>query len=154
MTPQKQKNRHKPEEGLIGDCHRTCYACLLDMDRDSVPNFGEVGFDISKEGGGNRREFSAACKAWLTSQGYAEFMVGFGATLQEVQDFMRECNPGQYYILGGLSSTGVNHSVIGCDDQIVWDPSLNDSGIVGPCEPDGLYWITILVPISQVKVGQ
>ena len=153
MTPQKQKNRHKPKEGLIGDCHRTCYACLLDIDRDSIPNFGEMGFDITKKGGGNHDEFSTACKAWLTSQGYAQFMVGFRSDLQDVFRFMASCNPGQYYILGGLSATGVNHSVIGCDDQIVWDPSLTDAGIVEPCEPDGLYWITILSPISQIKHG-
>lgn len=153
MTPQKQKNRHLPEEGLIGDCHRTCYACLLDMDRDSVPNFGEVGFDITKEEGGNRKEFAEACKSWLASQGYAEFMVGFNCDLSDVQGFMNAVNPGQYYILGGRSRTGVNHSVIGLNDMIVWDPSLTDAGIVGPCEPDGLYWITILVPISQTIQG-
>lgn len=153
MRPQKQKNLHRPEEGLIGDCHRTCYACLLDMDRDEIPNFGEVGFDITKEGGGNRKEFKEACDLWLARNGYAEFSVAFNSGLYEVQQFMRQVNPGQYYILGGSSKSGVNHSVIGLDDEIIWDPSLNDAGIVGPCQPDELYWVTVLVPISQIKLG-
>lgn len=151
MTPQKQKNRHRPQDGLIGDCHRTCYACLLDMDRDSIPNFGEVGFDLTKDGGGNRKEFSEACAEWLGSVGYAEFSVGFNCGLHEIFQYMAAVNPGIYYILGGRSMTGVNHSVIGCNDAIVWDPSLNDAGIVGPCEPDELYWVTVLVPTHQVK---
>lgn len=152
MKPQRQKNRHRPEEGLIGDCHRTCYACLLDLDRDSVPNFAEVGFDPTKEGGGNVKEFKGACKSWLAENGYAEFSIAFNCELEDILGYMAVVNPGQYYILGGESRTGVNHSVIAKDDAIVWDPSLNDSGIVGPCKPDGMYWITVLVPISQVSV--
>lgn len=149
MRPQKQKNRHNPAEGLIGDCHRTCYACLLDMERDSIPNFGEVGFDFAKSDEDNRQAFAEACRAWLSEQGYAEFSVGFADRLDAVLSFMATVNPSIYYILVGQSTSGVNHSVIGYGDAIVWDPSLNDSGIVAPCEPDGLFWVTVLVPIGQ-----
>ena len=48
---------------------------------------------------------------------------------------------GTYYILGGQSKTGVNHTVVCHSDKIVLDPSLNDSGIIGPCD-DGYYWMT------------
>ena len=106
MRPQKQANRHLPEQGLIGDCHRTCYACLLDLDRDSVPNFGEVGFDITKEGGGNRKEFETACRDWLASQGYAEFCVGFNCALHEVQAFMNAVNP------GAITSSGACRALV------------------------------------------
>jgi len=34
IVPQKQANRHLPEEGLYGDCHRTAIAVLLGLDRD------------------------------------------------------------------------------------------------------------------------
>lgn len=36
---QKQAFLHKPEEGVYGDCYRTCIACLLGIDRDAVPHF-------------------------------------------------------------------------------------------------------------------
>ena len=35
---QKQANRHDPENGIFGDCYRTCLAGLLGVDRDSVPH--------------------------------------------------------------------------------------------------------------------
>jgi hypothetical protein len=40
---------------------------------------------------------------------------------------------------------GTAHVVIALNDAIVWDPALDDSGIVGPAD-DGYYWIEFLVP--------
>ena len=47
MKELKQLNLHRPEEGLIGDCFRTCIACLLDMPApDHVPHAYELaGWD-------------------------------------------------------------------------------------------------------------
>lgn len=141
MKPQKQRYRHKPEEGVYGDCHRTCIAMLLDMDRDSVPNFAEQYPD-------DGRSFQLACEDWLNAHGLATVNIPFNPSLQEVFDFMRVVNPGVYYILGGESRTGVNHSVVAVNDMIAADPSLNDSGIIGPTKPDGHYWVTFYVPMS------
>lgn len=149
FVPQKQKNRHRPEEGLIGDCHRTCIAMLLGMDRDTVPNFAEMGFDINKPEGGNYKEFSEACEKWLRENGLAEFQVGFNDNLDRVLNFMKVINPGVRYILGGRSRSNCNHSVVAMNDEIIADPSLSNAGIVGPCEPDGYYWITVLIPLHQ-----
>lgn len=149
MKPRKQKNFHRPEEGLIGDCHRTCLAIMLDRERDDIPNFGEVGFNNEIPGGGNSKQFNEAVEKWLNEQGYSQVTVPFAGELEQIQKFMLMVNPGIRYILGGLSSTGVNHSVVGLDDEIFCDPSKNDSGIVAPCEPDGHYWLTFLIPINQ-----
>lgn len=35
----KQKYRHDPENGVFGDCYRTCLAYILGFDRDSVPHY-------------------------------------------------------------------------------------------------------------------
>lgn len=136
---QKQKHYHRPEEGEYGDCHRTCLANLMGVDRDSVPNFGEHYGDSEK--------FFEAERQWLLSQGLATVQVGYDGSLslQQVLDTMGALNPGIYYLLGGTSASGVGHSVIGLGNRIVFDPSLNDSGIVGPME-DGRYWIQFLVP--------
>ena len=146
MTPQKQKNRHRPEEGLIGDCHRTCVAMILDLDKEQVPNWVE-------ETGDDERLFRQLSDQWLRAYGYATVHVGFACTWEELGSYMLAMNPGVYYILGGESRSGVNHSVVAVNDVIAVDPSLNDSGIVGPCD-DGLYWITIFTPIAfTVQAG-
>lgn len=138
MRFQKQAFRHKPEEGIYGDCHRTVLACLLDMDRDDVPNFGKDYLDNAK--------FQNEVNAWVHSQGFQQTNFAFNVDLQKVFTMMGNIFHNTYYILGGNSKNGVGHSVICCADQIVWDTSLDDSGIVGPMDDD-LYWVTILTPV-------
>jgi hypothetical protein len=145
MKPQKQKNRHRPEEGIYGDCHRTCIAMLLNMDRDDVPNFAEVFPDDGKS-------FRDICEEWTRAHGFATVSIPFPNSFEEVGRFMRVVNPGVYYLLGGESRSGVNHSVVAVNDVIACDPSLNDSGIIGPCN-DGFTWVTIFVPIAMTLEG-
>lgn len=38
MTPHKQLFRHKPAEGMWGDCARTVIACMLDLEPEAVPH--------------------------------------------------------------------------------------------------------------------
>ena len=42
MTPHKQLNRHRPEEGVFGDCYRTAIACLLDLRPQDVPHVADT----------------------------------------------------------------------------------------------------------------
>jgi len=145
MTPQKQRFRHRPDDGEIGDCHRTAIACLLDIDRDAVPHFGEHHFN-------DMAAFNQGVNTFLRNRGLATVDVAFNSSLSDVLKCLGALNPSTYYILGGMSRSGVNHSVIGCGGEIVWDPSLDDTGIVGPCD-DGYYWITYLVPLTMVKLA-
>jgi hypothetical protein len=41
----------------------------------------------------------------------------------------------------------VNHTVVCRGGRIEWDPSMDDAGIVGPCD-DGFYWVTWLIPAA------
>jgi hypothetical protein len=147
MTPHKQRNRHRPEEGIYGDCHRTCIAMLLDLEPEEVPNFAARAPD-------QWVEFHGLFEDWLNARGLAtlsvifEGSVGLGAVLHH----MRVINPGTFYILGGLSRSGCGHSVVGLGDQIIADPSLSDAGIVGPME-DGYYYLTFLIPLHQKANG-
>lgn len=145
MKPHKQLFKHQPELGIYGDCHRTAIACLLDLHPSEVPHFNHdaPGAD----------EFNRRCEAWLATQGLCSASVAYdGAVeLQKILDVVKLCSPGVYFLLGGESRSGVNHTVIGCDGEIVWDPSQRDSGITGPCTEDRNYWVTYLVPIALRK---
>lgn len=145
MKPQKQINLHKPDEKIYGDCHRTVYAAMLDMNVEDIPHFVH---DWPGAIEGNRR-----AKEWLNAQGYTEFNIVFGtATLDDVFTTMKAMNRDIYYLLAGTSKTNVDHFVICCNDEIVCDPSQNDSGIVGPCE-DGYFWVTIFIPLRFTTVS-
>lgn len=139
MIKQKQANLHKPEEGIYGDCYRTAIACLLDLDRDDVPNWAE-------ESKMDKDIFWALQNKWLAEQRLAMFSVGFNfESLKAFQEYMQEYYPTLYYILDGTSKNGTNHSVIGLGGSIHWDPAIDNSGIIGPMD-DGNFWVSVLTP--------
>jgi hypothetical protein len=139
MKPQKQLFRHRPSEGTYGDCHRTAIAIVLDLDAADVPHF------MDGKDGGNADKAHDACEAWLNARGITTINILFSGEvpLSELLNTVAACNPRgrPVFILGGKSRNEVNHSVVCCDGEIVCDPSLDDSGIVGPCS-DGFYWLT------------
>lgn len=153
MIEQKQLFRHHPSRGEIGDCHRTAIACLLHLRPDEVPHFGELSWDHERNAWADPCPFQRHVTEYLASVGLAEVNVAYQDSLENVLAAQRATNPRAYYLLGGHSRTEVNHTVICCGGSIVWDPSLDDAGIVGPCQPDGLYWVTYLVPLSMVVVA-
>lgn len=142
MRYHKQRFRHDPEAGIFGDCHRTAIACLLDLEPEQVPHFGQENPAA--------QEFGRAVGRFLATRNLADVHIAFKASLPDVLQTMEALNPGMYYLLGGTSKTGCGHTVIGCGERIVHDTSLNDSGIIGPMD-DGHYWVTWLVPLSMKK---
>ena len=143
MTPHKQLNRHRPEAGEIGDCWRTSIACLLDMHPREVPHFVEHDFEDSATATRNLRE-------WLAGIGLGMVEFPFSAPLEAMMSSIHAINPGSYYLLSGNSRNRCGHTVVACGDKIVWDPSIDDSGIVGPMD-DGYYWVMFFVPGKMVK---
>jgi hypothetical protein len=139
MTPHKQLFRHRPEEGLIGDCWRTCIACLLDMAPADVPHFCDA------EAWNNSELANAAARRWLHARGFNFIQYAMQGELEAVLRSVAACAPDQHYLLAGTSTTGCGHSVIGFNDAVAWDPSIDDAGIVGPMS-DGYYWLTWLTP--------
>jgi len=132
---QKQKFHHRPEEGEYGDCLRTAFACLLGMDRDDVPHFGEGGPPVHVR--------SNAERDWLQSQGLCEITIPYQGDLEPILSSFACLNTGEFYMLTGTSRTGCRHVVICRNEKIVWDTSLTDSGIVAPCS-DGFYYVSVL----------
>lgn len=139
MTPHKQRLAHRPSQGLYGDCHRTCIACLLDVDPADVPHPYAGGMLDADEA-------NAVIDSWLGSlYGLRQVHFAYHGEMdrQQVLDTVKHFNPGLAFILGGSSRNGVGHLVIARDGEIIHDPSQDDSGIVGPA-PDGFWWVTIL----------
>lgn len=145
MIERKQLFRHRPTQGQIGDCHRTAIACLLDMEPETVPHFGLKDFEI----GITKHSQTLEVDAWLAERGLAQAHSIYTGELEDVLATIGALNPRTFYLFGGRSLTGVNHSVIGCGGRIVWDPSLDDAGIIGPAS-DGYFWVTYIVPALMV----
>ena len=154
MKPQKQLFRHRPADGVYGDCHRTAIAIVLDMDANDVPHFMD-----GKAGESGAKEAFAEVEKWLNSRGMMTISILFSGEvpLQEVLQTIQFCNPQSrpVFILGGRSANGVNHSVVCRDGTIACDPGQDDPGIVGPCD-DGFYWVTFfgtLLPVGRKEAA-
>ncbi len=141
---QTQAFLHEPEKGIHGDCARTALACLLELPRDDVPHFAK---DVP-----DSKIFHKRMDDWLHSQGYSRVRMIFSGDddPETIMSSVSTLNPGLRFQLAGKSKTGVNHVVICKGGKIDHDPSITQSGIVGPCEPNGYYWVEFLTPIRFV----
>ena len=134
MTPYKQLNCHDPDNGVWGDCYRTAVGCLLDLPPSALPHVldrGEWTPDVMR---GYLRERGL----YLVEVPYEAESVG--GVLEMVNSWNPEC---PHWLLSGASSTGVDHVVVCKGAEIVHDPSLNDSGILGPMA-GGVYIVGFL----------
>ena len=145
MIRRKQLYRHDPANGVYGDCHRTAIPCLLDLEPIEVPHFGN---DYAGPEAFFRREAE-----WLATQGLCSVSCAYQSTLEDLLRAQHHLNQGIYYLLGGKSRTGCGHTVVACGGEIVWDPSLDDAGIIAPFDSDGLYWVTFLVPLAMKRAA-
>lgn len=137
MLKQKQLYRHSPPNSY-GDCHRAALACLLDLPVHHVPHFGEQFYS-------DPDRFQKAFDDWLIEHyKLRQVHIVYQCSLQEVLDSVDIINPGLVYMLCGMSRNNVAHTVIAGRSQILWDPSIDNSGIVGPIE--GSFWVSMLVP--------
>lgn len=136
MIAHKQLYRHRPDDAIWGDCHRTAIASMLNKQTPTdVPHFGD--------GGPDSEEFEKRVSEWLLTQNMVQVSIPFTGKLDEVLLTVAKNANGVHYLLGGESKTGVDHTVVCQGEKIVHDPSLDGSGIIGPCA-DGFYWITFL----------
>jgi hypothetical protein len=137
---QKQLFRHKPDEGIYGDCYRTAIACILGLKQTRVPH---VQRQLTSE------EFTAMYRDWLRSRGLHLIAIPFTAdSVEAALAFATTFSDGMPFIFSGTSRTGVNHAVVGRHGEIACDPSLTDAGIIGP-QSDGYYWMEFIVRSAE-----
>jgi hypothetical protein len=115
----------------FGDCHRTCIAMILDLDRDEVPHFME---GVPKDAPADAPECQAAEQAerdWLAGRGLVPVYWGYdgGTPLEDVLAVLAQAVRGTAVILGCTSPNGHNHSVVVYEGR-VYNPS--GGAIAGP----------------------
>lgn len=151
MRQYKQLHRHDPENGVWGDCHRTALACILNMQPHQAPHY--IGEHELAKNQGKEFDWQAAQEAWLNRIGYTSVDILFGDGepdpdlhgLQGLLGFMGQRNPRIYYLLGGTSPRGTNHTVVCLGGGLEWDPHPDGGFLVGPMD-HGFYEVTFLLP--------
>lgn len=146
MIRQHQLFRHDPENGVYGDCHRTAIACLLDLKPEDVPHFYEQKVEAEKRG--ESYDWRAEVEKFLNSVGYTAADVSYGSTLSALLEYMENVNPRTYYLLGGTSPRGVNHTVICRGGDFAWDPHPDREFINAPLD-NGYFEVTFILPLSM-----
>lgn len=140
-----QANLHDPENGVFGDCYRTCLACILDLERDEVPHYVDT-----MDPGKWAKIVQPKYDAWLGVRGWQELCIpipGEGVEVEDILHFHKTRTPfPTTAMLIGESRTGCNHIVVVENGKIIHDTSINKSGIIGPGN-DGFYWLTWLINI-------
>lgn len=146
MIERKQLFRNDPKNGVHGDCHRTAIACLLNLEPEDVPHFAAISMEDESI------DWDAAVKDFLAGQGLAQVDVFYhgDSPLEDVLSAVGARNKGVYYLLGGMSPRGTNHTVVGCGGRIAWDPHPDGGDLVGPLS-HGFWEVTYLVPISMLE---
>lgn len=143
MKIQKQKYEHDPENGIYGDCYRTCVAMILDMDRDTVPHFSKMAA-LNPDG----PSASEYLRQWLKPQNLGLFSVVLSKhnTTEEVLEMLGHIENDVPFMLIGESARykGVGHVVVVKNGKIIADPS--GSGIIGPSED--YYWVELICVLN------
>lgn len=140
MKPQLQ--RYQSGFGNYGDCHRTCVAMILNMDRDDVPHFME---DL-RPGLPATDPASIACEQreaeWLAERGLATTSIPFlpETTLDTILWQLRHTARGA--VLLGCGTDAGDHSVVIYEGEI-HNPHPN-LPITGPML-DGHWWLTFYI---------
>ncbi|MGE8281112.1 MAG: hypothetical protein ACN6O2_11810 [Stenotrophomonas sp.] len=144
MIRRHQLFRHEPHNEIFGDCHRTALGCLLDLEPWQVPHFTQLANTVPGY------EWEAGQAAFLASMGLcsADVLFGGDGPIEGVFDFMQSRNPKAYYLLGGRSPRGTNHTVVCCGGGYAWDPHPDGGFLVGPLS-NGFYEITFLMPLAM-----
>jgi hypothetical protein len=104
---------------------------MLDLRPEDVPHFwdeGRAGDDVARR-----------VNDFLEPYGLFVLTIGMTGTVQEALDKLGAISNGTHYILVGSSANGTNHAVVCCGNRIVHDPSLNETGIVGPLVGEDLF---------------
>ena len=138
-------------DGVPGDCHRAAIASLLELPLEAVPHFlhDDCPGDV----------FDQRVNRFLKGRGYGRCCFNLpmpdGAVAMETAlDMMRLATDSVYYILGGLSSRGVPHSVVCCGGEAVHDPYPGGDYLAAPMTPmdnDAIffYHVTIVTQLYR-----
>lgn len=142
MIEHTQLYYHRPDENQIGDCFRTCIACVLN---ESAPDDVPHVFELCWKGVDKivTPEAHKLLNDWLEPRGLKFFEYPVDCDLEALKVYINHYYPDQHVLIGCNSKNG-GHSVVMKGLDYMWDPSRDKSGCVGPMN-DGYYWIGLIV---------
>ena len=113
---------HNPDKGEYGDCFRACIASLLEMNIQNVPHFLD---------GENPYKWYEELSEWLGNMGLAYFEYPISEQgIDKWKELFKSIGVPVYHEICGASPRGnFNHSVIGCNGQVIFDPHPSRSGL-------------------------
>lgn len=122
-----------PELKIIGDCYRTCIACLLDMHPLEVPHFM-----ASTWGDWETRK-------WLKPRGLMVIEMRcelvYNGWLLDREDI------DLFHIMCGMTERGLMHAVVGRNGKVYHDPHPSRAGLLSATHME------FLIPLSYTHVG-
>lgn len=155
MIRHTQLFRHEADKGQYGDCHRTAVACLLNIPVEDAPHFiGE--FERRKaEGSEGDYDWQVEQERWLNELGYTTVDISYNDDLgvEGLFRYMAARNPRAFYILGGTSPRGTNHSVVAMGGGFYHDPHPDGGFLVGPMD-NGMWEVTFILPLSMKSADE
>lgn len=150
MRPQLQRYGHIECQGEFGDCHRTCIAMILDLDRDEVPHFMDGVPNTAPADAPESRAAEQAERDWLAGRGLVPVYWGYegsSTSLEQVLAVLEQTTRGTAVILGCTSGRGLNHSVVVYQGRI-YNPAGGNGVIAGPMR-DGLWVVTAYAHLTR-----
>ena len=147
MKEFKQLYLHRPENRLIGDCHRTAIACIMDVEPMFVPHgYGLVWNYDNPDDPETCTRAEAIINGWLSQFGLRHISTPLQCDLRQLREYIFHYYRGLHVTVGCTSHNGTGHTVVMRDRDYMWDPAIDNSGCAGPM-PDGHYWLGTLVAI-------
>ncbi len=147
----KQLHRHDSEDGLIGDCWRTCIANLLGLKPQQVPHFMALHWGDGKDSEPARK----AANEWLAQYNLQLMSIALTAGSSTGLSHLGA----SHYILEGMGIGGeCAHAVIGYGAfEVFHNPACAKLALDPIPDPDGgppFYWLTWLVPVNLAAMVQ
>ncbi len=141
MIGMKQLNKHDPDNGVYGDCFRTCIAIILDDDPETIPNFCDPSqFDDHKK----------ATRKFLNGRGLDLYTTMYPGDIafNDVLFTVGHYNPDIPVIITGKSPRGVSHCIVAMNGEVFCDPhdgSDNQKPFLKASEPSEMWWVEAIV---------
>ncbi len=149
-----QLHPHRPQDGFVGDCFRTCISCLLGLPVTDVPNWYQIEFDtIGQPTEFESPEVKKMIDDWMNGQGYHLLRMPMSGDhdLSQLTLQVESINGRVLYMVQGSSDVG-EHVVIYKGADLLWDPGFSKKGIVAP-GAGNIYWFIFLISETMVWNG-
>lgn len=127
MKPIDQTKLHNPEDGVNGNCMAASLASILELPLSEVPKFEDMG----------ESKWWIALRRWLKR-------LGFHLLAWDKEFYMPV-----YFIAGGPSPRGVEHSVVYRGTKMVHDPHPSRAGLV---EITSVWALLPIDPVQKINI--